>query len=124
MGQRCFVPKYPENARGESIASESSTQTPTQEKGLVEESAEEERNRFYSEDVTVSTNLTTPPGSPDKPQRPSSSQHSSKNPTHDTSNSDLETLSIRNIISAIDEESEEDRGSEDADTPKEDICRT
>ena len=130
--QKCFVPKYPENNRVEDIASESSTPTTTQEKELVEEITEEERNRFYSEDVTVSTNLTTPPGTPDKsrPDKsrlPSSSQISSNNSSHNPSISDLETRSIRNVISAIYEESEEveksDRGSEDVDTLQEDVFR-
>jgi hypothetical protein len=112
--QKCFVPKYPDSPHGEDRASESSIPTPTQQKGVVvEERAEEARSRFYSEDVTVSTNLTTPPGTPDVPKNPSSFSHNS--------NSDVETPSIRNIISAIDEESEEVDKSDESKEYDEDV---
>jgi len=113
--QKCFVPKYPDNPHGEDRASESSIPTPTQQKGaVVEEIAEEARSRSYSEDVTVSTNLTTPPGTPDVSKHRSTSLHNS--------NSDVETPSIRNVISAIDEESEEVDKSVESKEYDEDIC--
>eukprot|EP00751_Fragilariopsis_kerguelensis_P039042 CAMPEP_0171012736 /NCGR_PEP_ID=MMETSP0736-20130129/23820_1 /TAXON_ID=186038 /ORGANISM="Fragilariopsis kerguelensis, Strain L26-C5" /LENGTH=193 /DNA_ID=CAMNT_0011446049 /DNA_START=469 /DNA_END=1051 /DNA_ORIENTATION=+ len=69
--QRCFVPKYPDNPTEDDRVSESSIPTPTQQKGIVvEDRVEETRCRFNSEDVTVSTNLTTPPGTPDIPKNP------------------------------------------------------
>jgi hypothetical protein len=113
--QKCFVPKYPDNPHGEDRVSESSIPTPTQQKGVVvEEIAEEARCRIYSEDVTVSTNLTTPPGTPNVPKHPSSSSHNS--------NSDVETPSVRNVISAIDEESEEVDKSDESKEYDELVC--
>lgn len=123
--QRCFVPKYPVNRchSGEDELSDSDIPIETQQRGSKEEELEESRGRFNSEDVTVSTNLTTPPGTPDvkKPLSLSSSIHNGHNncrnniiPNNPSTSSDLETLSIRNAIPAIDEESEEvDRSSED-----------
>ena len=133
--QRCFVPKYPvnypvnERHNGEDVFSESAIPTPTQQKGDVDEerTVEESRGRCYSEDVTVSTNLTTPPGTPDITQVVSvstplqnayhnnissiSNISSNNNSSHNPSNSDdLETPSIRNVISAIDEEESEEAG--------------
>lgn len=101
--QKCFVPKYPANSFSEDQQSEPPISTPTQEKEVVTGKKDKiQRNRFNSEDVTVSTNLTTPPGTPDMPE-----SHSSYNSlSRKRSNSDLETPTIRNIISAIDEESE------------------
>lgn len=132
--QRCFVPNHPDNVhRSEGdVLSESAIPTSTQQKGDAEERVDESRGRFDSEDVTVSTNLTTPPGTPDVTQfvvSSTSSQNSYNNNnnsiSHNRSNSvDLETLSIRNAISAIDEEeseevdksSEEDREHEEVGT--------
>jgi hypothetical protein len=113
--QKFFVPKYPDNPHGEDRVSEPSISTPTQQKGVaVEERSEEARSRFYSEDVTVSTNLTTPPGTPDVPKHPPYSSHNS--------NSDVETPSMRNVISAIDEESEEVDKSDESKEYDEDVC--
>jgi hypothetical protein len=136
--QRCFVPKYPVNSchSGEDGLSESHIPIAMQQKGNKEDQVEEPRGRFNSEDVTVSTrgrfnsedvtistNLTTPPGTPDVKQAVSMSS-----PVHNVSNScrnnnisynssnsnDLETPSLRNAFSAIDEESEVvDKSSED-----------
>ena len=125
--QRCFVPKYPIDGcrSGEDTFLEYRVPIETHEKGFKEERMEESsRSRFNSEDVTVSTNLTTPPGTPDiKRTVPiSSSMHNVSNSckniniSHNPSSSnDLETPSMRrNAISAIDEESEEvDKLSED-----------
>jgi len=122
--QRCFVPKYPENScrSGQDEFLESQLPKETHQKGFKEEQLEESRGRFYSEDVTVSTNLTTPPGTPDvyKAISKSSSNisNSSRNnnisldPSH---SNDLESASIRNGISAIDEEEFEEvvKSSED-----------
>ena len=122
--QRCFVPKYPVNRYdgGEDELSGSSIPIETQQRGNKEKQLEESRGRFNSEDVTVSTNLTTPPGTPNvkKALSLSSSVHNgssncrNNNAPLKTSNSiDLETPSIRNTISAIDEEYEVDRSSDD-----------
>jgi len=125
--QRCFVPKYPIDScrSGEDTFLENRASTETHEMGFKEERIKESsRSRFNSEDVTVSTNLTTPPGTPDikRTVSISSSMHNVSNScrnvniSHNASTSnDLETPSIRiNAISAIDEESEEvDKLSED-----------
>jgi len=121
--QRCFVPKYPDNPTEDDRVSESSIPTPTQQKGIVvEDRVEETRCRFNSEDVTVSTNLTTPPGTPDIPKNPSSLQNSYNSLSQNLSNADLETPSLRNIISAIDEESEIVDKSEESKKYDEEVC--
>jgi hypothetical protein len=117
--QSCFVPKYSENScrSGQDEFSESQLPKETHQKGSKEEQLEESRGRFNSEDVTVSTNLTTPPGTPNVHKAISkSSSNISNNISPDPSNSnDLESASIRNGIPAIDEEEVEevDISSED-----------
>jgi len=124
--QRCFVPKYPVDVchRGEEKFTETHNPIEIQDDKDKEERLEESRGRFNSEDVTVSTNLTTPPGTPDVKNNvpvPSSTYNVSNscrnnNTSYNLLNSvDLEILSMRNIISAIDEEESEevDRQSEE-----------
>jgi hypothetical protein len=101
--RKCFVPRFPDYA-----ATESSVTTQTKEG--------EARNRFYSADVTVSTNQSSPPATPD-PVAGASSDAETSGTTGVTSNtdtvhSDLEMPSIRNDISAIHEEIEELDGSD------------
>ena len=118
--QRCFVPKYPVHRciSGEDVCSESHIPIETQQRGNKEEQLEESRGRFNSEDVTVQTNLTTPPGTPDVKMAVPLCSNSCRNnniPRNPSYSSDLETPSTRNIISAIDEEESEevDKSSED-----------
>jgi len=135
--QRCFVPKYPVNRchSGEDGLSESNIPIAMKQKGNKEDKVEKPRcrfnsedvtvstrGRFNSEDVTISTNLPTPPGTPDAKQAVpiSSSVHNvsnscrNNNIAYDSSDSnDVETPSLQNAISAIDEESKEvDKSSE------------
>lgn len=117
--QRCFVPKYPVNQclSGEEECSESRISVQTQQRGNKVEQLEESRDRFNSEDVTVQTNLTTPPGTPDVNMAislPLTSCRDNNLPHNQSHSSGLETPSMRNTISAIDEEeSEVDKSSED-----------
>ncbi|VEU40569.1 unnamed protein product [Pseudo-nitzschia multistriata] len=120
--QRCFIPKYPDTVRG-NVEGALSNETESQQKGQRDETIEERRCRFHSEDVTVSTNLTTPPGTPNvtKVSSVSSSSQSVSNKTTSSNTSktpsksnDVETPLIRKAISAIDEEPEEaERASEE-----------
>lgn len=111
--QRCFVPKYP-NDPGKSDKEDcSDTHIPieTQHARIKEEELEETRARFNSEDVTVQTNLTTPPGTPDVKYSCSVSSTSCKKgiiPRNASYSSDLEIPSFRNNITAIDEEKAEE----------------
>lgn len=103
--QRCFVPKYPENHISEDIQSENGqTDAIGAQKGItVDNKTESARSRLNSEEVTVSTNLTTtPPGTPDLHRTNLNTRSSSRNMPC----SDQDPPSIRNNISAIDEESE------------------
>jgi len=124
--QRCFVPKYPVDLSHDREDTFPDTHIPReiQGNGDKEDRMEESRARFNSEDVTVSTNLTTPPGTPDvKRNIPVSlCTHTSSIGSRNNSvaynplNSiELETPSMRNAISAIDEEESEevDRLSEE-----------
>ena len=65
--QRCFVPKYPGDPCHDGEDTFPDTHIPIEIQGNAskEDRIEESRGRFNSEDVTVSTNLTTPPGTPD-----------------------------------------------------------
>lgn len=58
--QKCFVPRYPDHSKKQMSVS--------QESKSRENMDVEPRNRFFSSDVTVSTNITTPPGTPDATQ--------------------------------------------------------
>ena len=117
--QKCFVPKYPVDSCHREEDTFPETHVPIEAQGNEdkEEGMEESRGRLNSEDVTVSTNLTTPPGTPDvKKNIPVPySTHSASNSCRNNNTSynplnsvDLETLSMRNVISAIDEEESED----------------
>ena len=117
--QRCFVPKHPVNRclSEKDEISECQIPTETQQTANIEEKLEESRGRFHSEDVTVQTNLTTPPGTPDVKRAvslPSSTQISSNGcrnsniPRNASYSSDVENNPIRNVISAIDEEEYEE----------------
>lgn len=128
--QRCFVPKYPGYPcnDGEDASPGSVSSTPSQRKGEIEECIKDSRDRFNSEDVTVSTNLTTPPGTPDinYARSAASTQKRSNRGNGDSAintftPSDVENPSIRNGISAIDEEECEDaeKSSEDDKNQKE-----
>ena len=121
--QRCFVPRYPVNHCPSEKDDFSESQIPTDDQvnADIEEKIDHSRDRFNSEDVTVQTNLTTPPGTPDVNRAvkiPSSTSNSCRNnnmPRNASYSSDLETHSIRNVISAIDEEESEeiDKSSDD-----------
>ncbi len=117
--QRCFVPKHPVNRRlsEKDEISECQIPTETQQTAIIKEKFEDSRGRFHSEDVTVQTNLTTPPGTPDVKRAvslPSSTQNSSNAcrnnniPRNASCSSDVENRSMRNVISAIDEEESEE----------------
>lgn len=114
--QRCFVPRYPVNRcpSEKDDLSESQISTDEHANAVIEEKRVDSRDRFNSEDVTVQTNVTTPPGTPDVKRAvsiPTSASTSSRNnniPRNASHSSDLETHSIRNMISAIDEEECED----------------
>ena len=60
--QKCYVPKYATIHDHHKPARE---HTSTGKEGETSDKNDETRNRFYSADVTVHTNLTTPPGTPD-----------------------------------------------------------
>eukprot|EP00532_Pseudo-nitzschia_australis_P008485 CAMPEP_0168167434 /NCGR_PEP_ID=MMETSP0139_2-20121125/2545_1 /TAXON_ID=44445 /ORGANISM="Pseudo-nitzschia australis, Strain 10249 10 AB" /LENGTH=502 /DNA_ID=CAMNT_0008084671 /DNA_START=666 /DNA_END=2174 /DNA_ORIENTATION=- len=115
--QKCFVPKYPDSLRchREDALSESDNPIPLEQKGEIV--VENVRGRVHSEDVTISTNVTTPPGTPDinKSCSVSSSAQNGVNKRNDimisksSSNSnDVETPLIRNAIPSIDEEDPEE----------------
>ena len=111
--QRCFVPKYPTNPchSDKDDCSESQIVSDTEQGTTKEEQTEESRDRFNSEDVTVQTNLTTPPGTPDIKYSCSVSSNSCRNgsiPRNTSCSSDLDLPSIRNNIPAIDEEEAEE----------------
>ena len=115
--QKCFVPKYPDSLRcnTEDDIRESDNPIPSEQKG--ERVVENVRGRFHSEDVTISTNVTTPPGTPDI-KRSFSASSSSQNvlnnsngimiSQHSSNFNDVETPLIRNAIPAIDEEDPEE----------------
>jgi len=60
--QKCYVPKYATIHDHHKPARE---HTSTDKEGEADDKNDETRNRFYSADITVHTNLTTPPGTPD-----------------------------------------------------------
>jgi len=117
--QRCFVPKHPviRCHSGENSLTESYIPVEARQKRNEETRLEDSRGRFNSEDVTVSTNQTTPPGTPDiKATNTTASSMYNVSISYKTNNisrhpsnaNDLETPSLRNTISAIDEEESED----------------
>ncbi len=103
--QRCFVPKYPidPGRSDKEDCSDSHIPIETHQARIKEEQLEESRTRFNSEDVTVQTNLTTPPGTPDV-KYPSNSCKNGNISRNASYSSDLEIPSFRNNIPAIDEE--------------------
>lgn len=101
--QRCFVPKYPTHPcrSDKDDCSDSHIAIDAEQGRIKEEQTEESRDRFNSEDVTVQTNLTTPPGTPDI-------KYSCSSGSIPRNSSDLDLPSIRNNIPAIDEEEAEE----------------
>mmetsp|Transcript_4318 Transcript_4318/g.9713 ORF Transcript_4318/g.9713 Transcript_4318/m.9713 type:complete len:518 (-) Transcript_4318:914-2467(-) len=130
--QRCFVPKYPDSCHLSGADVFDSALSPEgEQKRNKDEQVEASRARFNSEDVTVSTNLTTPPGTPDVKQAVLLSIHNAcnnfrnNNSSHNRSNSnDLETPSKRAISAINEEDSEEAEKSSEDDKEHGEVIRT
>jgi hypothetical protein len=110
--QKCFVPKYPSIDSNKSLKDGSSAD----QRDKTNDENDETRNRFYSADVTVSTNLTTPPGTPDIL---SLSEANSSDDDLETATTSIRTTSMLSgtIIPVIDE-GEEDSSLDAAPTPR------
>ena len=124
--QKCYVPKYATIHDHHKPARE---HTSADKEGETSDKNDETRNRFYSADVTVHTNLTTPPGTPDVAAGYNVAEVSSEAVEEDpenTSGAVNPTASIRpssrsvltgNMLPAVIVEGEED-SSLDGSTPR------
>jgi hypothetical protein len=100
--RKFFVPRYPHHGEIEEDAINDLTVL------KKDPPDEESRNRFYSADVTVLTNLSSPPATPDG----SDGLEVEIRPYRSVT-SDLETPSIKNDIPAIDETIEDNDSAEE-----------
>ncbi|KAL3915530.1 MAG: hypothetical protein SGILL_005606 [Bacillariaceae sp.] len=101
--KQMFVPKYPD-----CVGLDASVSRPSEEVKNALKDDDQARNRVYSEDVTVSTNYSSPPATPDP------FSDSMSNDTRDRLNSDMELIpSVKGSIPAIHEEADESDSSVD-----------
>jgi hypothetical protein len=106
--KRMFIPRYPD-----CIGVDASLSRKTEDKKTVFDDDDAARNRVYSEDVTVSTNYSTPPATPDPFSDSLSNDGQASTSTRDRIHSDMDLPSIKGNIRAIHEEVDESDSSQD-----------
>mmetsp|Transcript_2280 Transcript_2280/g.4210 ORF Transcript_2280/g.4210 Transcript_2280/m.4210 type:complete len:542 (-) Transcript_2280:329-1954(-) len=104
--RRCFVPRYP--SYGDTSAAAGAS--------IIQKNSEEGdcRNRLYSADVTVSTNHSSPPGTPEAYSAVSSDVEMSASSDRDVADLEIPTVRTNTNISSIDEIIEESEATDDS----------